>query len=122
MQPSFIVKKSDGTTDVTYKLRSSGAVTEYVDATSSPAAPRLARISHSMKPVGSRGSDRHTTLFQSVVLDADGIPQIVSDTRTVTVPRSAAVTDAIVKDVIAAQNGYWALAGMIDATLDGITY
>lgn len=122
MQPSFIVKKSDGTTNVTYQLRSSGATTDYVDATSSPSAPRLARISHSMKPIGSRGSDRHTTLFQSVVLDADGTPQIISDSRTVTVPRSAAVNDTLVKDVIAAQTGYWALAGMIDATIDGITY
>lgn len=122
MQPSFIVKKSDGTTNVTYSLRSSGAVTEYIDTTSSPAAPRLARISHSMKPIGSRGSDRHTTLFQSVVLDDAGMPQIVSDTRTITVPRSAAVTDVIVKDCIAASTGYWALAGMVEATLDGITY
>jgi hypothetical protein len=122
MQPSFIVKKSDGTTDVTYKLRSSGNTTDYVDTSSSPAALRQAWISHSMKPIGSRGSDRHTVLFQSVVLDADGNPQIVSDSRTITVPRSAAVTDVIVKDVIAAQNGYWALSGMVDATLDGITY
>lgn len=121
MQQSFVVKKADGTTNVTYSLRSSGATVDYIDASSSPAAPRQARISHAMKPIGSRGSDRHTVLFQSVVLDADNTPHIISDSRTLTVPRAAVVTDTLVKDVIAAQTGYWALPGMIEATLDGIT-
>lgn len=121
MQQSFVVKKADGTTNVTYSLRSSGATVDYIDASSSPAAPRQARISHAMKPIGSRGSDRHTVLFQSVVLDADNTPYIISDSRTLTVPRAAVVTDTLVKDVIAAQTGYWALPGMIEATLDGIT-
>lgn len=121
MQQSFAVKKADGTTNVTYSLRSSGATVDYIDASSSPAAPRQARVSHAMKPIGSRGSDRHTVLFQSVVLDADNTPHIISDSRTITVPRAAVVTDTLVKDVIAAQTGYWALPGMIEATLDGIT-
>lgn len=122
MQQTFTVKKSDGTTNVVYSLRSAnGNSAEYVDATSSPSAPRLAKISHALKPIGSRGSDRHSILFQTVVLDAEGLPHIVSTSVTITVPRAAVVTDTIVKDVIAATTGYLALAGVVDATIDGIT-
>lgn len=122
MQQTFTVKKSDGTTNVVYTLRSaSGNAAEYVDATSSPSAPRLAKVSHSLKPIGSRGSDRHTILLQNVILDSDNVPHIVSASVTITVPRAAVVTDVIVKDVIAATTGYLALPGVVDATIDGIT-
>lgn len=122
MQQSFSVKKSNGTDSTIFALRSAGGTTvEYVDTSSSPAAPRQMKISHAMKPIGSRGSDRHTVLVQNVVLDSENTPHIISTSVTITVPRAAVVTDTLVKDVIVAATGYLALPGVSDALLDGIT-
>lgn len=122
MVSSFIVKKSDTTTSVTYTLRGNTASTaEYIDATSLPSAPRLIKTSHAMKPIGSTGSDRHTLLTQHVFLDSDDVPRIISDSRTVTVPRSPVVTMALVKDAMAASDGVMNTAGFRDAFIQGIS-
>lgn len=121
MLTTFTVKKADGTSDVTYQLQSAAADSaSYIDPTSSLAAPRVVKISHSIKPVGSAGSDRHTVLAQSVVLDANNVAQIMSASLTWTVPRSAGATDTLSKDVLAALVNYLALSGVKDALIDGI--
>lgn len=121
MLTSFTVKKADGTTDVAYQLQSAAADSaSYIDTTSSLSAPRVFKVSHSIKPVGSAGSDRHTVLAQSVVLDANNVAQIMSASLTWTVPRSACATDALSKDVLAALVNYLNLSGVKDALIDGI--
>lgn len=122
MNQSLSLKNSDGTTVVGYSLRSSmGTTAEYMDPTTSPAEPRVLKVSHAMKAVGSKGSDRHTVLTQRVLIDALGVPQTVSVSTTVTVPRSPVVTALIVKDEVAHNQAYLALPGAVDAILDGIT-
>lgn len=122
MVSSFNVLKSDNVTHVTYTLRGNTASTaEYVDKSSTPSAPRLIKTSHSMKPIGSTGSDRHTLLTQHVFLDSDGVPRIISDSRTVTVPRSPVVTMDLVRDAMAASDGVMYTAGFRDAFIQGIS-
>ena len=121
MLATFTVKKADGTTDVTYSLQgnsSDGA--SYIDATSSLSAPRMVKVSHSLKPIGSTGSDRHTVLAQAVVLDANNLPQTMSASLTWTIPRSSVVSDTLSKDVLAALVNYLAISGVKDALIDGI--
>lgn len=121
MLATFTVKKADGTTDVVYSLQgnsSDGA--SYIDATSSLSAPRMVKVSHALKPIGSTGSDRHTVLAQAVVLDANNLPQTMSASLTWTIPRSSVVTDTLSKDVLAALVNYLALTGVKDALIDGI--
>lgn len=121
MLSTFTVKKADGTTDVTYSLQSAASDSaSYIDASSSLAAPRLVKVSHNLKPIGSTGSDRHTVLAQAVVLDSNNAPQVMSASLTWTVPRSANATDILSKDVLAALVNYLNLAGVRDALIDGI--
>lgn len=121
MLNSFTVKKADGTTDVTYSLQGTASDTaSYIDASSSLAAPRQVRVSHSIKPVGSAGSDRHTVLAQSVVQDANNASHVISASLTWTVPRAAQATDSLSKDCLATLVNYLALVGVRDALIDGI--
>lgn len=121
MLNTFTVKKADGTTDVVYSLQSSSAdAVSYIDASSSLAAPRLVKITHQTKPIGTQGSDRHTVLAQSVVLDANQLPHIMSASLTWTIPRASVATDTLSKDVLVALTNYLNLSGVKDALIDGI--
>lgn len=121
MLQTFTIKKADGTTDVVYNLQSAASdAASYIDATSTLSAPRTMKISHQIKPIGSSGSDRHTILAQSVVLDINNVPHIMSASLTWTIPRAAVATDTLAKDVLAAAANYLNLAGVRDALIDGI--
>lgn len=121
MLQTFTIKKADGTTDVVYNLQSAASdAASYIDATSTLSAPRTMKISHQIKPIGSSGSDRHTILAQSVVLDANNVPHIMSASLTWTIPRAAVATDTLAKDVLAAAANYLNLVGVRDALIDGI--
>lgn len=121
MLQTFTIKKADGTTDVVYNLQSAASdAASYIDATSTLSAPRTMKISHQIKPIGSSGSDRHTILAQSVVLDVNNVPHIMSASLTWTIPRAAVATDTLAKDVLAAAANYLNLAGVRDALIDGI--
>lgn len=121
MLSTFTVKKADGTTDVVYNLQSAASSeASYIDATASLAAPRLVKISHSLKPIGSVGSDRHTVLAQSVVSDSSGNPFVMSASVTWTIPRNALATDTLAKDCLVAALNYLNLVGVKDALIDGI--
>lgn len=121
MLTTFTVKKADGTTDVVYTLQgTAGDSASYIDASSSLAAPRQVKVSHSIKPVGSAGSDRHTVLAQSVVQDANNASHVISASLTWTVPRAAQATDTLAKDCLVAALNYLALTGVKDALIDGI--
>lgn len=121
MLNTFTVKKADGTTDVVYSLQSNdGASASYIDTTSQLSAPRVVKVSHQIKPIGNAGSDRHTVLAQSVVLDANQQPHIMSASLTWTIPRASVSTDTLSKDVLAALTNYLNLSGVRDALIDGI--
>lgn len=121
MLTQFTVKKSDGTTDVVYSLQGSAAnEASYIDATSSLSAPRRVVVSHNIKPIGNSGSDRHTVLAQSVVLDTNNVAHVTSASCTITVPRASVATDTVVLDCIAALTNYLALTGVKAALIDGI--
>lgn len=121
MLNTFTIKKADGTTDVVYSLQSAASDSaSYIDTTSSLSAPRTVKVSHTIKPIGSSGSDRHTVLAQSVVLDANNASHIMSASLTWTVPRAAVATDTLSKDVLAAMVNYLNLSGVRDALIDGI--
>lgn len=121
MLNTFTIKKADGTTDVVYSLQSAASDSaSYIDTTSSLSAPRTVKVSHTIKPIGSSGSDRHTVLAQSVVLDANNTSHIMSASLTWTVPRAAVATDTLSKDVLAAMVNYLNLSGVRDALIDGI--
>lgn len=121
MLQTFTVKKNDGTTDVVYALQ--GASTDsanYIDQTSSLASPRTVRVTHNIKATGGSGSDRHTVLAQSVVLDANNVPHVMSASLTWTVPRAAVATDTLSYDVLMAAVNYLGLSGVKTALIDGI--
>lgn len=121
MLNTFTVKKSDGTTDVVYSLQgSSPDGANYIDATSTLAAPRVLKVSHALKGIGSSGSDRHTVLAQAVVLDANNVPHIMSASFTWTIPRAAVATETLSKDVLAAMVNYLAISNVKDALIDGM--
>lgn len=121
MLQSFTVKKADTTTDVVYSLQNnSGDSVSYIDTTSQLSAPRIVKVSHQIKPIGSSGSDRHSVVAQSVVLDANQQPHIMSASLTWTIPRASVSTDTLSKDVLAALVNYLNLSGVRDALIDGI--
>lgn len=121
MLNTFTVKKADGTTDVTYSLQgTSQSEASYIDATSSLSAPRIVKVSHSLKAIGAQGSDRHTAIAQAVVLDTNNVPHTISASLTWTIPRASVATDTLSKDVLAALVNYLALTGVKDALIDGI--
>lgn len=121
MLQTFTVKKADGTTDVVYSLQNNnGDSVSYIDTTSQLSAPRLVKVSHQIKPIGSSGSDRHSVVAQSVVLDANQQPHIMSASLTWTIPRASVATDTLSKDVLAAMVNYLNLSGVRDALIDGI--
>lgn len=121
MLNSFVVKKNDGTTDVTYSLQGTSADSvSYIDASSNLAAPRLVKVSHKVQPIGTVGSDRHTILAQSVVLDANNVAHVISCSTTWTIPRAAVATDTLAKDCLKASVNYLALSGVLDSLIDGM--
>lgn len=122
MLSTFTIKKADGTSDAVYNLQSAATnEASYIDVSASLTAPRLLKISHSLKPIGSTGSDRHSILAQSVVSDPKtGAPNVISASLTWTVPRNAAATDTLAKDCLVAALNYLSINGVQDSLIDGI--
>lgn len=121
MLTTFTVKKDDLTTNVVYSLMgNSSSDAQYIDASGNLSAPRKLTVSHQLKSVGSKGSDRHQVLVQHVYLDTLGVSQVISANFTLSVPRSAFVTDTVVLDAIAALVNYLGLAGVKASLIDGI--
>lgn len=120
MLNDITVKASDGTTDIVLDLASTMANrVKYMDQATDLQEPRFLELGHALKPIGSKGSDRHHLLVQHSLLDSEGNPQVVSVKMTITVPRSAAVTSAIVKDSVAIATNTLALSGVLDDFING---
>lgn len=121
MASNTLTLKNEAASDVVYTLAgTSGSSSQYVQTGSSAAQPKKLTIKNDMKPIGSKGSDRHQILLQHVYLDSLGRPQVVSASVQVTVPRDVVITDAIAKDVMAGVASAFSISGFKDALLDGI--
>lgn len=107
---SITLDAVDGT-DVVYKLiRSSTNGTTRIDVTTNLSAPALMEIKHETRGKGGDQIDRHLVSLTRTVVDTSGVPRTATCNFTIAVPRSAAVTSTIVKNLI---------ANMIDFMADG---
>jgi len=98
---TIIVTKYDNTTDITFTKQSqNGLNTDWVNTASSPSAPEKLSIKHDIKPIGSLASDRHTVVASIAALDSAGKPFQVSASLTLTVPRTSALGDTDLKNVV----------------------
>lgn len=122
MLQTFTVKKADTTTDVVYALQGNSQTSaSYIDQTSNLSNPRKITVNHTLKAAGQPGSDRHQVLVQSVVTDAaSGQSKVISANLTLTVPRSADVSDTHVLDALAALKGYLNLSETESKLIDGM--
>lgn len=105
---AIILTKSDGTTDVTYTQQSNqGGILVFGNQSAGLVEPETLRIQHFLRPAGSKGTDRHNIVLQkSIVEDATNNFMVLSAEFRLSVPRSADVTLAMVKDIIAQLTSY----------------
>jgi hypothetical protein len=120
---NIILTKSNGTSDVTYTIsRSTGLVSEYSDQSSGLTTPQILRVTHNLRPVGAKGTDRHTIALQKVVVEtATGISLVGSVSLQISVPRSTDFTLAMVKDLIAQLTSYCNLTANVTGLFNGAT-
>ena len=107
---SITLDAVDGT-DVVYKLiRSSANGTTRIDVATNLSAPALMDIKHETRGKGADQVDRHLVSLSRSIVDSTGVLRTATVNFTVAVPRSAAVTSTIVKNLI---------SNMIDFMADG---
>lgn len=91
--------KQDGT-DVVYRLiNQDGTGSRRIDVTTNLSAPKLMTIRHSSQGKGSDAVDRHLVSLTQTV-SGSAAPRTLTCNFTVAVPRDAAVTAQMVKDLI----------------------
>jgi len=120
---NIIVTKSNGTTDVTYTpTRSTGLISEYTDQSSGLVAPQSLRISHNLRPVGAKGTDRHNISFSKGIVETTSLQFLQgSISMTLSVPRSTEFTLAMVKDLVAQMTSYLNLTANVTTLMNGGT-
>lgn len=104
----IIVTKADGTTDVTYKQQSNqGSIKVYANESAGLVEPETLRIQHVLRPLGAKGTDRHTITFQKLIVDDTTNQNLVlSVSLQYAVPRSSEITLAMLKDIQAQLTSY----------------
>jgi hypothetical protein len=97
----IILTKSDGTTDLTFTPQSStGSKKVYIVSASGLTEPWILEVSHNLRPVGAKGTDIHTvSVKRGDVDDTDGESTLGIATLELRIPRKAAFTDTVVKDI-----------------------
>jgi len=121
---TIIVTEYDNTTDVTFTQQSkSGAVSEWIDAAGSLAVPQSASFRHEIKPLGSKGADRHSVTFRRAKVGSDGVLGLASATLSLVVPRTGDISDTDMQDLIRFIMCYFGASGNTNIAnfLDGIT-
>lgn len=105
---SITVTKSDGTTDIVYTLQSQvGSQLNYSNVSAGLTEPETLRIQHFLRPVGSKGTDRHQIVFtKAVVEDTTGNYLQLIASLQLSVPRSTDITLTMCKDIIAQMTSY----------------
>jgi len=119
----IILTKADGSTDVTYKPQSNqGATKVYANESAGLVEPETLRINHQLRPVGAKGTDRHTITLQKLVVD-DTTNQNLVLTMDVkfAIPRSAEITVAMLKDMVAQMTSYLNRSANLTSLYNGAT-
>lgn len=119
----IIVTKSDGTTDVTYKMQQQqGTIKVYGNESAGLIEPETLRVQHILRPVGAKGTDRHNVVLQKVIVeDSSNLNLVLSASLQLSVPRSSEVTLAMVKDLIAQLTSYVNKTANVTSLFNGAT-
>jgi hypothetical protein len=120
---SIIVTKSNGTSDVTYTFQKiEGNSSVFANQASGLVEPETLRVTHILRPQGQKGTDRHQIVFQkAIVEDTSGNFLVLGASLQLAVPRSADVTLAMLKDIIAQLTSYINLTANLTAIYNGGT-
>lgn len=87
--------------DVTYRRTSSDSQgTTRIDIATTLQEPAFLRIRHQTTGKGGDAVDRHLVQFERTKLDANGTPRTLTVNFTMAVPRSTAITSALVQDQV----------------------
>lgn len=119
----IILTKADGTTDVTYKPQSNQGTTQvYANQSAGLVEPETLRVNHQLRPVGAKGTDRHTITLQKLIVD-DTTNQNLVLTMDVkfAVPRSTEITVAMLKDMVAQMTSYINRSANLTTLYNGAT-
>jgi hypothetical protein len=119
----IILTKSNGTTDVTYKLQqNNGSQKIYQNESAGLAEPETLRVQHFLRPAGSKGTDRHQiVLSKAIVEDTSNQYLVLSASLQLSVPRSTEITLSMVKDIIAQLTSYVNLTANVTSLFNGGT-
>lgn len=119
----IILTKADGSTDVTYKPQSQqGSTKVYANELAGLVEPETLRVNHQLRPVGAKGTDRHTITLQKLIVD-----NVTSQNLVLTmdvkfaVPRSAEITIAMLKDMTAQMTSYINRSANLTSLFNGAT-
>jgi hypothetical protein len=120
---SIIVTKSNGTSDVTYVLQSNdGSKKVFRNESAGLTTPEELRITHFLRPSNAKGTDRHqVTLVKNVADTVTGQILSVAVSLQINVPRSADVTIAMIKDLMAQLTSYCNLTANVTSLVNGGT-
>jgi hypothetical protein len=120
---SIILTKADGTTDVTYSpQQSNGTQNVYQNTNAGLVEPETLRIQHFLRPAGAKGSDRHQiVLTKAIVEDTTNQYLQLSTSLQFSVPRSAEITLAMLKDMVAQLTSYINRSANLTALFNGAT-
>lgn len=119
----IILTKADGTTDVTYTQQSnSGSQQVYSNVAAGLVEPETIRIQHFLRPAGAKGSDRHQIVFtKSIVEDTTNQYLQLIGSLQFSVPRSAEITLAMLKDMVAQMTSYINRNANLSSLFNGAT-
>lgn len=120
---SIILTKADGTTDVTYTLQQqNGSQSVFQNTAAGLVEPETLRIQHFLRPLGAKGSDRHQIVFTKAIVEdtTNQYLQLVGSLQF-SVPRSAEITLAMLKDMVAQMTSYVNRSANITSLFNGAT-
>lgn len=121
MASNTFVVNNDAAVAKTFTLQSQDMKeAKYIDTASSLSVPTFATISHQIVPQGRSGIDRHLVKFGISAVDVEGKTFTVTASCQLSIPRSTAITDTIIKDVTAFMRNYMTSAYALLLS-DGIT-
>nr|QDH90255.1 MAG: hypothetical protein H4Rhizo44802_000002 [Leviviridae sp.] len=100
------------------KTSQSGNESTRFDTSSTLGEPRLMVVRHQAVGKGSTTADRHNFAFSKRKNDSNGVPQTVSLSVVVTVPRDTSVASEV-PDLVAFAENFLATSGVVTALLRG---
>jgi len=120
---SLVLTKADGTTDVTYTQQSNnGSQVVYSNVSAGLVEPETIRVQHFLRPAGAKGSDRHQIVYtKSIVEDTTNQYLSLIGSIQFSVPRSAEITLAMFKDMMAQLTSYLNRGTVLTSLYNGAT-